>query len=148
MDICGTVSINGASFVSRTTSFDKSLPQLITKAIENDGFSLLDIWELCTAYYVADNKFSRKKLEESMETCGFPRGVLRNYPRPEYSSAYRGILAGQVGEPAVQARDIKPRSHAVRLMGHSAGRISCDGPHWIFYLRDNPQPRGDPIHWH
>ncbi len=59
MDICTTVAVNGASFVARTTSFDKNLPDLIAEAILNEGFSLIDIWELCTAYYVPNNQFSK-----------------------------------------------------------------------------------------
>lgn len=109
MDICGTVSINGASFVARTTSFDKSLPKLIVQAIENDGFSLIDIWELCTAYYVPQNEFSKKKLEEAMETYGFTRGVLRHIPRREYTRAYRDAVSDQVGKAVAVASGIKPK---------------------------------------
>jgi Pyruvate/2-oxoacid:ferredoxin oxidoreductase gamma subunit len=108
MDICGTVSVNGASFVARTTSFDKALPKLIAQAIENEGFSLIDIWELCTAYYVPENKYSKKKLEEAMETYGFARGVLRREPRPEYTRAYREAVSDQVGKPVATLPGIEP----------------------------------------
>lgn len=108
MDICGTVSVNGASFVARTTSFDKFLPQLIAQAIGNEGFSLIDIWELCTAYYVPANRFGRKKLEVAMETYGFDRGVLRYQPRTEYTRAYQEVVADWMGEPVTVKHGIEP----------------------------------------
>lgn len=99
MDICGTVAVNGASFVARSTTFDRTLPDLVAMAIDNEGFSLIDVWELCTAYYVRDNHLNRKKLNQAMEACGFEGGVLRNKPRPEYARAYRDAVADQLGSP-------------------------------------------------
>jgi pyruvate/2-oxoacid:ferredoxin oxidoreductase beta subunit/Pyruvate/2-oxoacid:ferredoxin oxidoreductase gamma subunit len=89
LNVCGSVAINGASFVARTTTFDEDMPDLIVQGIENDGFSLIDIWELCTAYYVPNNKFSKRALLETLESLQFPTGVLQEKPRPEYSVAYR-----------------------------------------------------------
>ena len=88
LDIAGTVTVNGASFVVRTTAFDKELPALIAEAIMNDGFSVLDIWELCAAYYVPNNTFTRKDLEKQISTLGFRTGVIQREKRIEYSRAY------------------------------------------------------------
>ena len=93
LDIAGTVALNGATFVVRTTSFDNALPQLIEQAIASEGFSLLDIWELCAAYYVPNNTFNRAQLEESMVKIGFQRGVVHEEEREEYSLAYRNLAA-------------------------------------------------------
>jgi len=109
LDICGTVAINGASFVARTTSFDKSLDELIVEAIRNEGFSLIDVWELCTAYYVPNNKFSKQALEKTLADLNFPTGILKNKPHPEYSRAYREAVAGQVGKPAMALKTIEPK---------------------------------------
>ena len=91
LDIAGTVAINGATFVARTTTFDSMIPQLIEQAILNDGFSLLDIWELCAAYFVPNNAFNRAQLEELMAKHGFRKGIVRQEPRDEYSRAYRRL---------------------------------------------------------
>jgi 2-oxoglutarate ferredoxin oxidoreductase subunit beta len=99
LDICGTVKINGASFVARTTTFDKDLPEIISKAILNDGFSLVDIWELCTSHYVPNNKFSKKELIKAMEKLDFPTGILKNQKKPEYSKAYRSVHKDLIGKP-------------------------------------------------
>jgi len=91
LDIAGTVAINGATFVARTTTFDSTIPQLIEQAILNDGFSLLDIWELCAHYFVPNNALNRAQLEELMSKHGFRKGIIHQGPRDEYSRAYRRL---------------------------------------------------------
>jgi len=101
MDICATVGVNGASYVARTTSFDKRLDELIVEAILNEGFSLLDIWELCTAYFVPNNRYSRKSLEAGMQSLGFSTGVLYQQKRPEYALNYREAVVEQIRKPSL-----------------------------------------------
>ena len=110
LDIAGTVALNGATFVVRTTSFDNALPQLIERAIASKGFSLLDIWELCAAYYVPNNTFNRAQLEESMVRIGFQRGVVHEEERDEYSLAYRNLIASGMKktQPNAQRVGLKP----------------------------------------
>jgi 2-oxoglutarate ferredoxin oxidoreductase subunit beta len=119
MDICQTVAVNGASFTARTTSFDKSLPDLLAKAIENEGFSLVDIWELCTAYYVPNNRFNKSLLLNTLDQLGFKTGIVSQVYRPEYSFAYRESVATQVGKPTMPSRPIQPKFHSAldRRMG-------------------------------
>jgi len=125
MDICGTVAANGASFVARTTSFDKGLPDLIAKAIQNEGFSLIDIWELCAAYFAPANRFNRKLLEETLDSLGFATGVLHldgrsGNARAEYARAYREATAEQSGKPAMTGRPLAPKyEHALEA------RLNC-----------------------
>jgi len=109
MDICQTVAVNGASFVARTTSFDKGLTDLLAAAIQNEGFSLVDIWELCTAYYVPNNRFSKRLLENTLTSLNFPTGLIHQATRPEYSRAYRQSVAEEFGKSPMPARPIQPR---------------------------------------
>lgn len=109
LDICATVAANGATFVARTTAFDKSLPDLIAEAVQNEGFSLIDIWELCTAHFVPNNRFSRKALEETMARLDFPSGVLHREERPEYSRAYRQATASWRGQEPFPPQVLTPR---------------------------------------
>jgi 2-oxoglutarate/2-oxoacid ferredoxin oxidoreductase subunit beta len=109
MDICSTVAVNGASYVARSTSFEKDLPELIAAAIANEGFSLVDIWELCTAYFVPNNRYNKKLLEDTMGQLGFASGVLRVRPRPEYARAYRQAVADQQGLEALPAQPLRPK---------------------------------------
>jgi len=99
LDICATVAVNGASYVYRGTSFDKDLPDRIAEAIQNEGFSLLDIWELCTAYYVPNNDFSRKALMETITTLKLPTGVIHREERPEYAAELHRTAQEQRGQP-------------------------------------------------
>jgi 2-oxoglutarate ferredoxin oxidoreductase subunit beta len=130
LDICATVAANGASFVYRGTSFDKDLPDRMAEAIQNEGFSLLDIWELCTAYYVPNNQFSRKALMETMDQLQFPTGVLQRQEIPEYAAAYRQAYGDVLGKPTPSPQPIEPRfesslDHRFNLVvaGSAGGKV-------------------------
>ncbi len=130
LDICATVAANGASFVYRGTSFDKDLPDHIAEAIQNEGFSLLDIWELCTAYYVPNNQFSRKALMNTLDLLRFPTGVLQRREIPEYAVAYRRAYADELGQPTLSPRPVVPRFAAALdrrfnlvVAGSAGGRV-------------------------
>ena len=140
MDICQTVAVNGASFVARTTSFDKDLPNLLVSAIQNEGFSLVDICELCTAYYVPNNRFSKSLLENTLNSLNFSTGVLYHGVRPEYSRAYRQSVANEKGKMPMPAHPIhlKYKSNLDRRLGfviagaagkkiNSAATLFCQG---------------------
>ncbi|MFN2177237.1 MAG: thiamine pyrophosphate-dependent enzyme [Anaerolineales bacterium] len=94
MDICGTASINGGSFIARTTAYDSELTNLIFKAITHRGFALIDIWEMCTAYYVPNNQLNKKKLENTMESMDFEAGLLVENSRPELSQILNSATIG------------------------------------------------------
>jgi 2-oxoglutarate/2-oxoacid ferredoxin oxidoreductase subunit beta len=111
MDICQTAVVNGASYVVRTTSFDKNLPDLLAQAIQNEGFSVLDIWELCTAYYVPNNRFNKKALQETIEALNFQTGILHMESRLEYSQAYRQVNEEQMGKTILAARGLEVKHH-------------------------------------
>ncbi|MBI5878887.1 MAG: 2-oxoacid:acceptor oxidoreductase family protein [Chloroflexi bacterium] len=93
LDICATVGVNGASYVYRGTSFDKDLPERIAEAINVDGFALMDLWELCTAYYVPNNDFSRSDMLGVMSELHMQAGELYRAGYPELASAYRAQYA-------------------------------------------------------
>ncbi len=129
LDLCATVAVNGASFVYRGTAFDKDLPQRIAEAIETPGFALLDLWELCTAYFVPNNKFSRTELVQTMQSLGLPSGVLQRMDHPELSRAYReSVTKEQV--PIAESRSISvkyssglARPTRIILAGAAGGKI-------------------------
>jgi 2-oxoglutarate/2-oxoacid ferredoxin oxidoreductase subunit beta len=112
MDIAGTAAVNGAGFAARATAFDQDLPDLLAEAISYDGFSVVDIWELCTAYYAPNNRFSKKALLAALEELGFPTGLIRHEERPEFSRAYRESAAGLVGRPSLAAKPVEQKYQA------------------------------------
>lgn len=109
LDICGTVGVNSASFVARTTTFDKTLPDLIAQAIQTDGFSLLDIWELCTAYFVPYNRFNKTLLDDTLDRLGYATGIVHREDRPEYSRAYRASVGGVAGRAVLPPHTLETR---------------------------------------
>jgi Pyruvate/2-oxoacid:ferredoxin oxidoreductase gamma subunit len=60
---------------------------LIGEALQHDGFALVDIWELCTAYYAPNNKFGKKEMLDLLEYGGWATGILARNDRPEYARA-------------------------------------------------------------
>jgi pyruvate/2-oxoacid:ferredoxin oxidoreductase beta subunit/Pyruvate/2-oxoacid:ferredoxin oxidoreductase gamma subunit len=89
LDICATVGVNGAAYVYRGTQWDEALTDRLVEAIETPGFALLDVWELCTAYFVKANRFNRKAMEALMTDAGLRPGLLYRRDVIAYSDAYR-----------------------------------------------------------
>ncbi|MCL5950214.1 MAG: thiamine pyrophosphate-dependent enzyme [Chloroflexi bacterium] len=107
LDICATVSVNGASYVYRGTAFDKELPDRIIEGVQTPGFALLDLWELCTAYFVPNNSFSKTALMQTMQTAGLPSGILQRMDNPELSHAYRTEYASLRGQPTSKPHGVE-----------------------------------------
>lgn len=99
LDIAQTVAVNGATFVWRGTAFAPDLDAQIAAALDHEGFALLDIWELCVAYYAATNRVSPRGLQETMDRLGFASGRFATVPRPEATVALRTLYAQQDGAP-------------------------------------------------
>jgi pyruvate/2-oxoacid:ferredoxin oxidoreductase beta subunit/Pyruvate/2-oxoacid:ferredoxin oxidoreductase gamma subunit len=114
LDIVATVGVNGAAYAYRGSSFDKDLADRLQAAIEKPGFALLDIWDLCTAYYVRTNKFTRAGMEEDMRAWGLEPGLLYEREVTEYADGYRRIHAAVAGKPVAGPRPI-PVTHAHNL---------------------------------
>ncbi len=102
LDICATVGVNGAGYVYRGTSFDEELTDRLVEAIQHPGFALLDVWELCTAYFVKANRFSRRAMESLMADADLRPGVLYRRDVAEYAGAYRSAHAADA--PAAPSR--------------------------------------------
>lgn len=109
LDICATVAANGAGFVWRGTSFDQDLTGRIVEAVQADCFALLDIWELCTAYFVPNNQASKKTLTTILDGLGFKAGLLHRAAHREYASAYREAASAHRGKALPGPRGMAPR---------------------------------------
>ena len=130
LDICATVGVNGAGYVYRATSFDEDLPDRIAEGMRSGGFALLDIWELCTAYYVKANRYSRRGIDETLEELGFATGLLYRDERPGYSTAYAAAHAADGGPPSPEPELLTPsfasdllRPYRIVVAGSAGGRV-------------------------
>ncbi len=108
LDICATVGENGAGFVFRGTSFDRDLPERIAEAIQYEGFALLDIWELCTAYFAPNNNFGRKEMLGLVETMGLDTGLLYYRNVQEYAHYMRQLSKSAKGATPLPLKPIDP----------------------------------------
>ena len=98
----------GATFVARTTAFHvKEISQLIKKAYQHKGFSVVEVLSQCPTYFGRKNKLGgavemlqwyrdntaplgSKKLEENPQLI--PRGVFVDKDAPEYCDEYANII--------------------------------------------------------
>jgi len=140
LDVCATVGVCGAGFVARSTVFDRQLPDLIARALRHQGFSLVDIWELCTAYYSPSNRFNKRAMFELLEYGGWATGVLEENDRPEYAHTLRQQAMstagrdGKAGQRAMRGRLLEPRFAAhiesrfrMAIAGAAGGKVRSAG---------------------
>ncbi len=109
LDICATVGVNGAGYVYRGTNFDDDLADRIAAGIAWDGFALLDIWDLCTAYYVPSNKMSKKALRTTLAGLELEAGLLHERQAPEYAAAYRRAAGPPSERKSLVPKGLEPR---------------------------------------
>jgi pyruvate/2-oxoacid:ferredoxin oxidoreductase beta subunit/Pyruvate/2-oxoacid:ferredoxin oxidoreductase gamma subunit len=109
LDLCATALAAGAAWVYRATTFDVDLADVIATALEQPGFAMMDIWELCTAYYVPRNQLRKKDLLALLDAHGFERGLLADRPRPEYALRYREACS--TARQALRRKPPIERSH-------------------------------------
>ncbi len=109
LDLCATALAAGAAWVYRATSFDADLADVIAAALEQPGFAMIDIWELCTAYYVPRNELKKKDLLALLDAHGFERGLLADRPRPEYALRCREARQTPRSKPPIE----RSHSHAL-----------------------------------
>jgi Pyruvate/2-oxoacid:ferredoxin oxidoreductase gamma subunit len=79
LDVCRTAAVNGAAYVARHDAFDPQLSEHLLRALRTPGFALVDVWELCTAYFVPHNKLNRSSLAELSDRCEMPFGVIHRH---------------------------------------------------------------------
>jgi 2-oxoglutarate ferredoxin oxidoreductase subunit beta len=134
LDLCATVNVCGAGFVARSTVFDKGLDDLIAQALAHDGFALVDIWELCTAYFAPNNRFSKKDMSELLEYGGWATGVLSRNDRPEYARACHQQVARETGKPVNAGHPLEPHFTSgleqrlrVMIAGAAGGKVLSTG---------------------
>ncbi|MFQ5744595.1 MAG: thiamine pyrophosphate-dependent enzyme [Acidobacteriota bacterium] len=137
LDICGTIAPSRPAFVARTSTYDPDFADLMTQAIAADGFALLDIWELCSAYFGPANRLNRKKMTGWMEELQMPPGILSNGDRPEYAKALwaqgngaeAAAKAGNGGIPGFEPRfqSSLAAKISIFLAGNAGQRVQSAG---------------------
>ena len=89
MDLCGVAVAAGAAWVYRATAFDKDLADVRSPPPSSSpAFAMIDVWELCTAYYMPRNQVKKSDILGLLGQHGLELGLQVNRPRPEYSARY------------------------------------------------------------
>jgi len=122
----------GAPYVTRCSGYDSDLPNEIQRAIEFNGFSILDIWGVCPGRYTKKNKLTPKAIEATLAELPPMQGVVAENNRQEYGTHYREAAAGQksLGDPLkieAQFAPPSPGRQEVILLGSAGQRIITAG---------------------
>ena len=132
LDICRTARAAGAAYVTRCSAYRKDLAEEIQRAMEFDGFAVLDIWGVCPGRYTKRNRLTPKSIEASLAELPAMEGPVAENAREEYGRHYRELTAGRkpAAEPVqIEARYMPPqtgRREAV-LLGSAGQRIITAG---------------------
>jgi Pyruvate/2-oxoacid:ferredoxin oxidoreductase gamma subunit len=132
LDICRTARAAGAAYVTRCSAYRKDLAEEIQRAMEFEGFAVLDIWGVCPGRYTKHNRLTPKSIEASLAELPVIEGPVAENAREEYGRHYREFTAGRKppAEPLKIEAMYKPpqtgRREAV-LLGSAGQRIITAG---------------------
>lgn len=131
-DVCKVAAAAGAPFVMRCSGYDKNLPDMIKKALSYKGFSLLDIWGLCTGRYTQKNPLTPKMIEAQIAALPAFTGEIAENARQEYADQYRQIIADAKkvpDPPAIGKAFVPPETgkQEVIILGSAGQRIITAG---------------------
>jgi len=132
LDICEVASSAGAPYVRRCSGFQKDLAREIQRAIEYEGFSVMDIWGICPGRYTKKNRLTTKIIDDALAKLPPTDGIVDKNVRPEYGYHYRQLAAEQkkVPRPAViksQYKAPQTHRHEVLLLGSAGQRVITAG---------------------
>ena len=99
LDICQLARAAGAAYVTRCSAYRKDLDAEIQRAIEFEGFALLDIWGVCPGRYTKRNRLTPKTIEESLTNLPAVEGPVAENARKEYGKHYRELTADRKSAP-------------------------------------------------
>ncbi len=97
LDLCATLAPSKPGYLARASSLDKDLSDVIEQGLTAKGFALVDIWEMCMAYYGPKNKLTKKGLDKMMVDLDMKKGIHYRGDRPEYTG--KSEKGGKVPKP-------------------------------------------------
>jgi len=110
LDIAQLALVSGADYVARCSALEADFPRYIDAVLRAPGFALLDIWELCVAYYAPSNKLTPPGLHELSRQLGLPLGTLRARVRPAADCSAPGPSREGAPRPAALPQRISAGS--------------------------------------
>lgn len=99
LDICQIADASKAGFIARKTATDKDLTDVISEAIAFEGFSIVEVLELCTEHGTKRNDLKGNMLLKMAEEEGHKIGVIKNSEaRAEFSRKYETDVYSHKGK--------------------------------------------------
>lgn len=99
LDICSIADASKAGFIARKTATDKDLTETISNAIAFNGFSIVEVLELCTEHGTKRNDIKGNMLVKMAEEEGHTVGQIKNSDsRAEFSKKYHTDVHAHKGE--------------------------------------------------
>jgi 2-oxoglutarate ferredoxin oxidoreductase subunit beta len=95
LDVCQVAASAGAAYVTRCSAYRKDLAEEIERAIRHKGFSILDIWGVCTGRYIKRNKLTPQRIDDSLSKLPPRDGIVEKNIREEYGKHYRALASQQ-----------------------------------------------------
>ena len=136
LDICQVARTAGAPYVTRCSAFRKDLVQEIQRAIEFEGFSVIDIWGVCPGRFTKKNRLTPQLIDAALAKLSPQEGIVSENVRKEYGQHYRELAAGQKIAPTplkIEAKFNPPQTNAYALFGE----ISRFARALYFYVMSN-----------
>jgi 2-oxoglutarate ferredoxin oxidoreductase subunit beta len=132
LDICQVARAAGASYVARCSAYHQGLADEIQRAMQFQGFAILDILGICTGRYTRSNRLTPKKLDEALASFPAQAGMVPENRREEYGRHYRTLAASQQPLPPpvrIEATYDPPQAgrHEVIFLGNAGQRILTAG---------------------
>ena len=130
MEVCSVAAAAGAPFVARSSVHEKDLADLLARAISFEGFSLVEIWGLCTGRYLGKNPRAPQEIQNTLAELPPYRGPIAKNLRREYASHYREHTGGAPWEvPEIPAQFHPPiaERREVVLLGTAGDRVISAG---------------------
>ncbi len=93
LDVCRVAASAGAGYVYRCSAYCQNLSAILESAIRFDGFSVVDMWGICTGRYTRNNKLTPAAIDDSLARLPAAAGVVPENERPEYGFRYRQTAA-------------------------------------------------------
>ncbi len=132
MDICQVAASAGAGFVTRTSVYDDNIAEEIENAIKFDGFSIIDMWGMCTGRFTKKNKLTPKTIDQSLGMLQAMKGPVKENKREEYSKHYYRIAGdlSPANKPACVDAVFEPlesKRQEIVILGSAGQRIITAG---------------------
>lgn len=132
LDVCSVASAAGAPYVVRCSAYRSDIAEVVRRAIEFKGFSVVDIWGICPGRFSKRNRLAPKTIEEMLSRLTPFEGEVAENQRREFGEHYRELAAAQkpVPPPAAIAAQFAPVNTArqeVILLGSAGQRVITAG---------------------